>query len=129
MDKLPNELIWTIFDLLDLHSQINFRMVCKKFKEFDVSNFWDTGTILRSDKIKLDLLQKYPHITRLNLHDNRYITDINFLSNLQTVNIGGFCRLDMNGIENLDKLVSIYASCNKKITSVDKFKYLKKIIR
>ncbi|XWV26629.1 hypothetical protein QJ857_gp0432 [Tupanvirus soda lake] len=124
---LPNEILVMIFDQVDLKTQLTLKKVCKTFSKFDVTNLWDTGGLIKSKEITINLLHKFPKIKYLNLYDNKFIRDINFLQNVCVLNIGGFCVVSDEGIKNLKNLTHLHAENNyriKNISNKNKLVYL-----
>jgi len=124
---MPNEILEIIFSYLDLASQLNFRMVCHHFNQFEINNFWDTGGLIESTRITEKLLKKYPKIKYLNLYDNLLVSDINFLEHVVALKISGRSIISDAGIIGLRNLVYLDISHNcriKDLSTKPKIKYL-----
>jgi hypothetical protein len=122
---LPLEILDIIFDYLDLRSQIQFRTTCRLFREFDITNFWDTDGLIESSKITTKILKLYPKIRYLNLRDNRKVSDINFLTKVVKINVSGFCTMPDSGISKLKNLVYLNSQNNRFIKNLSKKKKIK----
>jgi len=124
---MPLEILEHIFYFLDLPSQIKLKTTCRTFCIFDITNFWDLGGLLKSSEITNEILQKYPKIKYLNLYDNRKVNNINFLTRLLYLNIGGLCIISDQDIVDHRKLIYINCENNchiKDLSNKTKIKYL-----
>ena len=125
--NLPSEILYIIFSYLNLPDQINFRNTCKLFRKFDITNFWNFGNIIKSYQITNDILLKYPKIKYLNLYDNNKVYDLNFLKDVEILNIGGLCTVSDKDIFDMNKLIFLCAENNfriKNLKNKNRIKYL-----
>lgn len=125
--NLPLEILHIIFSYLNLLDQINFRDTCKLFRKFDIIDFWNLGNTIKSYQITNNILSKYPKIKYLNLYDNNMVYDINFLKDIEILNIGGLCTISDKDISNVNKLIFLCAENNfriKNLKNKNKIRYL-----
>lgn len=116
---LPVEIQVMIFDNMDLKTQLDFRQTCTSASKFDISNFWDANSLCQPQKLTEGILRRFPKIKYLNLYDNKMVQNLNFLSRLSVLNIGGFCTMTSEGIADLRNLRRLYASNNYHLLRLD----------
>ena len=111
-----------IFDRLDFLSQVNLRLVSKKFATYPITNLFDNiipNKYVLTDKI----LKSYRSITKLDAGSNKKITDVSHLTNLRILNACNLgineCGIDNNGLRCLRNLIELDAGHNSKITNVN----------
>ena len=125
IDHLPLEILQIIFENLNLHSQIQFRKVCKKFNVHEITNFYDfESTKIKSHDITMDVLINFPKIKKLNLRDNRNIRDLNNFYHLSQLNISGSTIITSSGIRKLINLSHLNLRDNRTICDLNKFYHL-----
>lgn len=117
--NLPPEIQELIFDYLDLQSQLRLRRVCKSTTNLAVTNFWDLPSLIKPWTLTENILRGFPQIKYLNLYDNKMVTDINFLTKITVLNIGGLCTINDSGIINLRNLCELYAENNFNIHNLE----------
>ena len=114
---IPIELIQYIFDFLEFKNQISFKLTCKDYNQFKI---YDLYNISLKYRIKLDddILKNYPFLKYLDASNNKKITNVSHMTNLQILNASGsYCEINNQGIENLN-LIELNAYNNYKIINV-----------
>ena len=119
MNSLPIDLIqYCIFDKLDFVTQIRFRQICKRLNRIEIHNMYFHINYKCLDKLSDNMLLNYPKIRYLDATNNKKITNVNYMTNLQILNASWGCGIGDNGIKHLN-LIELYASDNLKITNVN----------
>jgi len=76
-------------------------------------------TELYSKTITQETLNKCKSLVKLNIKNNKNITNVNHLSKLEELNISWFCGVDQKGIKDLKLVKKLNAECNSKIKDVN----------
>jgi hypothetical protein len=121
MIHLSRDIIQYIGDYLDFESQINLQKTIK----FSLTNMYITNKL--SIKITDDILKKNIYLKKLNLYYNTQVTDIRFLKNLTTLNIGGKCKINIDRI-NCSKIKTLNITNNINITDLSRFEVLENLV-
>ena len=116
MHTLIPDIIYIIYNQLDFINQSNLRLVSKDFTKYPITNLFDN--VPKKYKLTDIILKSYPFIIKLNAGNNKKITNVNHLINLQILNAEGGCGIDNRGLRSLTNLTELDASCNIKITDV-----------
>jgi hypothetical protein len=121
---LPFELWENVFYYLDFKSQLRMQEVCKNFNGLKIYKIPDDYSYLLTDEI----LKKYVWLTELHVYDNPHITNLNHITNLKILNVGGcFNEINDDGIKNLTNLIKLSANNNPYITNVNHMINLKEL--
>ena len=104
---LPYDLLELIFNKFDIKNQIRFKQINTSTNEIQITNFNFSNK--KNRIITNKTLQKYNHISRLIYSVHAFfVTDLNFLSKLQILDINGFgAPLNQNSISNLYSLTEL----------------------
>ena len=121
MIHISRDIIQYIGDYLDFESQINLQKTIK----FSLTNMYITNKL--SIKITDDILKKNIYLKKLNLYYNTQVTDIRFLKNLTTLNIGGKWKINIDRI-NCSKIKTLNITNNINITDLGRFEVLENLV-
>ena len=133
MDTLLLDVGLIIHNLLDFPSQVNLRLVSIQFsKYYPITNLCDK--IRNRYNLNDKILKNYPHVIKLNAANNRNITSVNHMKNLQMLvaNSQGpsnlyidNCAIDDYGIQDSENIVVLYVDNNSLINNINHLKKLK----
>src|SRR5882724_12533361 len=99
---LPLEVWQDILLLSDFLSQIRLRQVCKRFLQLEIHDFYSIDSKY-TKKLSDTILENYPFIRSLNVHDNLNVTNLNYMTKLQILVVSGpNCVIADEGIKNLN---------------------------
>ena len=127
----PIEIFQLILFKSDFLTQIRLRCVnelfCSKLEIHDFwgDDFWSTYSGC-SKYIDNDILRSYPFIRSLDIDSNPNVTNINFLTRLEKLDICATCSIGDAGIANLN-LKYLRCRGNKRVTNINhmtKLEYL-----
>ena len=125
--NFPIDIYQIILLFTDFITQIRIRQLNKLFyNKLDIYDFYNINhkyLVLLDNKI----LRNYPFIKYLNANDNEHITDVNYLTKLEELDAHGDCRINNEGIADLN-LIKINVSCNPFITNLNHMTKLKILI-
>jgi hypothetical protein len=87
---LPFEILQSILKYLDFDfiSKIRLRQTCKRLYKLQIHDFENVPQVIIC-RLRNDILLQHKHIKYLSLHNNKHVTDINCLKNLQTIIVYG----------------------------------------
>jgi hypothetical protein len=122
--KLYNDIYFVIYAYLRFVDKIIFRRVCKHFRSFKLTTFYNIEKRYRS-RLTNDILKQYKDIKQLDLRDNQLVTDLNYLTNLKKLNIKCNHVIHNEGIKELNLEVLIARGSN--ITKFNHMTNLKKL--
>lgn len=119
-DEPPSEYVINLNQLLNL-TQLELLKI-----RYDEEITVDLGPLknlkklyLRECKIKNESIASLIQLEKLDCYNNKYITDINTLINLKTLNASGSkCKLGNDGIKQLTNLTKLICSWNFNITKI-----------
>lgn len=105
-----------IYDQLDLISQINFRLVSKRFSNFHLTNFWNLEKTITNQ-----ILIRNPFIKRLDLSNSSCVSTVENLIYLERLNIS---NSNVASLANLPNLRVIFLDSHTDIPLLDNAKHV-----
>ena len=99
LTSLPFEILDMICDYLDFTSQINFRLVSKRFSQLHLTNFWDAN---KSFAITNQIIENNPFMKKLDLSCNWNVVGVGNLVHLKKLNIVGSRVKTVSNCPNLE---------------------------
>src|SRR5258708_7843128 len=99
--RLYHALYNLIYSYLNFIEKLNFRIICKKFNKYVITDMYNIDEKYR-DKLNEDILKQcaYAYITKLDLA-TCYVPNLNFLSSLKELNINS-SKIGDDCIKNLN---------------------------
>ena len=115
MELLTSDIWQIIFDKLDFMDQIKMRQVSRYFMiNFPITNLFDN--ISNRGKLTDEILKLFSYVIKLNVNNNRKITNVNHMKNLRILYAGSDCGINNHGIQHLVNLTKLNSYGNNKIT-------------
>jgi len=125
---LPMCIIQYIVDnFLDEMDVIALSQINKKCHRIKIKNLYHISESLMKN-LTCDILKQYPHVEQLNISRSVNVHNINTLTNITKLSIGGnICKINYDGIKGLVNLKVLNVSENSYIHDLNCFKKMTKL--